>query len=118
MPTAAELRESAEQVTARLQALTIRSMQQVRGLVSRGIGRAREFTGNCRGWKSEEEGRHWSTSSASDRNSQNRDSSKATFGMLLIAHVEREVTESHALIDTHVEMMEFSLGFLNVTNNN
>ena len=76
MPTAAELRESAEQVTARMQALTSRSMQQVRRLTTRGVHRIQAFTDTCRGRKNEDPVRHWSTSSLSERNSQPRDSSK------------------------------------------
>jgi hypothetical protein len=74
MPSAAELRESAEQFTSR-------SMQQVRELTSRGIRsvqhRFNAFSDSCRGRKNENaDNQHWSTSSLSERNSQNRDSSK------------------------------------------
>jgi hypothetical protein len=99
MPNTTELRESAEQVTARLQALTSRSMQQVRGFASRGV---RTIRGSLRRQKSENASQHWSTSSLSDKNSQNQDSSKTSLELelnpprSLVAHVEREITEHHA----------------------
>lgn len=76
MPTAAELRESVDQATTRLLALTSRSMQQVRGLASRGIHQVQAFSDSCRGRKREANDQQWSTSSTSERNSQNQDSSK------------------------------------------
>lgn len=77
MPTAAEIRESVEQASTRLQAFASRSMQQVRTLASRGTDcvqlRFIAFSDSCRGRKSEHDAQHWSTS---ERNSQARDSSK------------------------------------------
>lgn len=73
MPTAAEIRESVEQASTRLQAFASRSMQQVRTLASRGTDyvhlRFIAFSGSCR----EHDAQHWSTS---ERNSQAHDSSK------------------------------------------
>lgn len=77
MPTAAEIRESAEQASTRLRAFASRSMQQVRSMASRGADcvqhRVIAFSESCRGLKSDREAQHWSTS---ERNSQARDSSK------------------------------------------
>jgi hypothetical protein len=77
MPTTAEIRESAEQVASRLHALTTRSVQQVRTLASRSADYVQHkfiaFSDSCRGQKNGDDTQTWSTS---ERNSQNRDSSK------------------------------------------
>lgn len=79
MPSAAEIRERAEQVTSRLHAFTNQSMQQVRTFASRGADYVQHkfiaFNDTCRGRKIESDAQNWSAST-SERNSQNRDSSK------------------------------------------
>lgn len=78
MPTAAEIRESAEHLTSRLHVFANQSMQQVRALATRGADfvqhRFNAFNDTCRGRKSDE-AQTWS-SSTTERNSQHRDSSK------------------------------------------
>lgn len=94
MPTAAEIRENAQQVTARLHAFTNQSMQQVSSLASRGARfvqhRFIAFSDTCRGRKSEDAARDWTTS---ERNSQSRNSSKDKADWK--AHVEIEEEKSN-----------------------
>lgn len=75
MPTAAEIRERGEQIAGRLQVFTNQSMQQVRTLASRGASYVQHkfiaFNASCR---RKDDAQNWSTDS--ERNSQQRDSSK------------------------------------------
>jgi hypothetical protein len=79
MPSAADLQERGSQAASRLYALADQSMQQVRGLASQSAGYVQHkfnaFHETCRGLKNTTETQNWSTST-SERNSQNRDSSK------------------------------------------
>lgn len=78
MPTAAEIRERIERLTSRLHVFANQSTQQVRALSTRGADyvqlRFNAFSNTCRGRKTED-AQNWS-SSTTERNSQNRDSSK------------------------------------------
>lgn len=80
MPTTAEIRERAEQVTSRLGAFTNQSMQQVRTFASRGADYVQHkliaFNDTCHGRKNEADANNWSTTS--EINSRHRDSSKET----------------------------------------
>lgn len=78
MPTTAEIRERASMLASRVSVLGRYSMQQVRHYGSRGMTygqqRLNAFNRACRSRKSTDP-QNWS-SSTSERNSQNRDSSK------------------------------------------
>jgi hypothetical protein len=79
MPTAADLQERGSQAASRLYAFAGQSMQQVRGLASPALQSIQRkfnaFHESCRGLKNTADAQNWSTST-SERNSQNRDSSK------------------------------------------
>lgn len=98
MPTTAEIRERAEQVTSRLRAFTNQSMQQVRTFASRGADYVQHkliaFNDTCHGRKNEAGANNWSTTS--ERNSRQSDSSKEIaekrkFGRSFLAVRMREI---------------------------
>lgn len=72
MPTAAEIRERADQIAGRVHSFTNQSMQQVRRLALRSSDYVRvkltAFNNTCRGRKNPSDAQNWSTST-SDRNS-------------------------------------------------